>query len=138
MGGNMPIRDSNITTINHHFHDDVRDAVDNPENDIDTSLDLFKSGPDIPVKIFITSGSISIEFPTLFKKSDDTNNDGDENYISLDDRISITIDYFGDKLRVFHNNSTMLNNPQSFNEQKEVMIIPSVQKFIEENGSNNE
>lgn len=128
----MPVKDSNTTTINHVFHDDMVDAHKLRENDIkhDPRFDNF--GPDLPVKIFINKGSISLEFPSLSRKV--VENEGDENYISLSDRISITIDYFGDKLRIYHNTAEMLKDGIPYDEQAEILIIPSIKNFVEENG----
>lgn len=129
----MTVKDSNVTTINHILHDDMAEANKNKENDLESITSEF--GPDLPVKIFITKGSIALEFPTLFKNdgNDDDDNNGN-NYFPIDERITITIDYFSDKLRIFYNDAEMLQSDSSSDEQHEIAIVPSVKKIVNENG----
>ena len=137
----MPVKDSNIKTINHVFHDDMVDALKQKENDLHFDQRLSEFGPDVPVKLFITHGSISIEFPTLtrhIKDEIEVEADLNKNSISLDGRISITIDYFGDKLRIFHNTVDTLGNDENYDQQFEILVVPSVKKLIEENGKNSD
>lgn len=128
----MTVKDSNVTTINHIFHDDMADANKHTENDLEPITSDF--GPDLPVKIFITKGSIALEFPTLFKNDANDNDDVDKNHFPVDERITITIDYFGDKLRIFYNDAEMLQNDSSSDEQHEISVVPSVKKIVNENG----
>jgi hypothetical protein len=67
---------------------------------------------------------VTVEFPTLYK----VDKDGERTQA-----ISITVDYFNDMIRIFHNDEEMLLEIP-WDESKQVMVVPSVKKLINERG----
>ena len=120
----MPIKDSNITAINAVWNDDMEEAPENKENDLDQNSELFKSGPRLQVQVSLDRNQVTVEFPTLYK----VDKDGERTQA-----ISITVDYFNDMIRIFHNDEEMLLEIP-WDESKQVMVVPSVKKLISERG----
>ena len=120
----MPVKDSNLIAINHVLSDDMDGALQNPENDLNPDPNLFESGPKLPVKIMLNRGQVTIEFPTLFKIDDDR---------EKTETISISVDYFNDMIRIFHNDNDMLTEIP-YDDTKQVMLVPYVKKLISESG----